>query len=175
MDDLYDVIYADPPWPYRNEGNRGAAKNHYPTMSDEEIYALDIPAADDAVLFLWATVPKLPEAINTVKAWGFEYKSGFVWDKILHGVGFWARGQHELLLVAKRGDMKPPVEENRFRSVIRTPRTRHSSKPARVYAMIEKMYPGLRYLELFARERREGWDAWGNQVPTTTQKVLRNG
>jgi N6-adenosine-specific RNA methylase IME4 len=133
-------------------------------MDLEEIKAMDLPADDNCVLFLWVTAPFLADAMHVLKAWGFTYKTGAVWDKERLGMGYWFRIQHEHLLIAVRGDVKTPYPENRVSSVIRAPRGEHSKKPECVYDMIEKMFPGERYLELFARTTRDGWSSWGNEV-----------
>ena len=161
----YSVILADPPWRYPfTETNNRQIENHYPTMDLEEIKAMDLPADDNCVLFLWVTAPFLADAMHVLKAWGFTYKTGAVWDKERLGMGYWFRIQHEHLLIAVRGDVKTPYPENRVSSVIRAPRGEHSKKPECVYDMIEKMFPGERYLELFARTTRDGWSSWGNEV-----------
>lgn len=163
----YAVIYADPPWRYEfsADGDR-AVENHYPTMSLSELEALPVPelAAEDCLLWLWATSPKLAEAIRLIEAWGFQYKTSLVWVKDKIGMGYYARQQHELLLVAKRGNPPAPAPEHRPASVITAPRREHSAKPEEVYRLIERMYPGANKLELFARQRRQGWVAWGNEV-----------
>jgi ParB/RepB/Spo0J family partition protein len=164
----FDVIYADPPWEYYLP-LRGSPDMHYKTMSTEEICRLKIPAAEDAVLFLWATNPKLEDALTVMKAWGFQYKTNMVWVKDRIGTGYYFRGQHELLLVGTKGDMPTPLEEDRPPSVLYAPAGEHSEKPEAVYELIEKMYPNRRYLELFARKRRRGWTAWGDQLAEKAQ------
>ena len=163
-EDKFNVIYADPPWKY--DFSRDFARSipsHYPAMDLEELKALGskIPFADDCVLFLWATSPKLEEAFEVIRAWGFVYKTNFVWVKDKIGMGYYCRNKHEILLVATRGNMSPPPPESRFPSVITAPREEHSKKPEIVYEMIEKMYPDGKYLELFARNKREKWVGWG--------------
>jgi N6-adenosine-specific RNA methylase IME4 len=113
------------------------------------------------VLFLWATAPKLREALRIVEEWGFAYKSHGVWDKARLGMGYWFRGQHELLLVATRGEFSPPDEEARVGSVLTAERRLHSEKPVEVVEWIEGWWPDLPKVELFARARREGWTPWG--------------
>jgi N6-adenosine-specific RNA methylase IME4 len=167
--ELYAVILADPAWSFRvyNEitGQDRGAVNHYPTMTLDEIKALPIPAAKDAVLFLWATVPMLPHALETMVAWGFTYKSSFTWVKDKRGLGFWSRNRHELLLVGTRGSIPCPAPGEQFDSVIEAPRGRHSEKPVIVREMIAQMFPNLPKLEMFARGQRvDGWDFWGNEV-----------
>lgn len=104
----YKIIYADPPWRYNSATPNRKIENKYPTMSDEEIYSLNIPCEKDAVLFLWATTGKLVEGIKTIERWGFEYKSSLIWDKMILGMGYWFRGQHEFLLVGTKGKFSPP-------------------------------------------------------------------
>lgn len=164
-DKRYNVILCDPPWRYDfAETKNREIENQYPTMTLEEIKGLNVPADDDCVMFMWATAPKLEQAFEVLKAWGFTYKTCAVWDKELIGMGYWFRGQHELLLVGVRGSPGVPAPENRFSSVIRARREGHSKKPDRVYEMIEKMVPNKNYLEMFARRKRENWSVWGNQV-----------
>ena len=170
-DRRYAVIYADPPWHFEvyNEesGIECAAGNHYPTMTLDEICALPVPhlATDAAVLFLWTTLPHLEEALQVVVAWGFAYKSNVVWVKDQIGLGYLVRNQHELLLIATRGDIPTPPPARRPASVINAPRCEHSRKPDEAYALIEQMYHELPKIELFARRARPGWAAWGNQAP----------
>jgi len=162
----YPVIYADPPWRYDVvESESRAIENHYPTMSNEDIYALPIQplCTDDAVLFLWATSPKLAEAMQVVAAWGFNYKTCMVWVKDKIGMGYYARQQHELLLIATRGAPPTPAPADRPSSVVNATRDAHSAKPTEFYELIERMYPGLPKIELFCRSPRDGWSAWGNQ------------
>lgn len=158
------VIYADPAWRYEfTRSETRAIENQYPTMSQEEIAGLSVPATDDAVLFLWATSPKLLEALAVLEAWGFEYRSSLVWVKDRIGMGYYARQRHEWLLVGTRGELPVPAAENRPDSVIEAPREDHSEKPEAVYERIERMYPeyeGL-WLELFQRRPRPGWQGWG--------------
>jgi N6-adenosine-specific RNA methylase IME4 len=167
----YPVIYADPPWHFEvyNEesGVERAAGNHYPTLRLEQICALPVSelATNAAVLFLWTTLPHLEEALQVVAAWGFAYKSNVVWVKDKIGLGYLVRNQHELLLIATRGDIPTPLPAQRPASVINAPRREHSRKPDEACALIERMYPNLPKIELFARNAREGWAAWGNQAP----------
>lgn len=178
-DGVYRVVYADPPWEYSSSGldQYGPAERHYPTMSTEKLCALDDEetqgfasrvreiVAEDAVLFLWATSPTLPDALKVIEAWGFVYKSSFVWDKVGHNYGHYNSVRHELLLVATKGSCLPDTSEL-FDSVISIPKSNvHSAKPARFREMIEELYPNGPRVELFLRgEAPEGWDAWGNEV-----------
>jgi len=110
----YGVIYADPPWRYQNGGSQGGVDDQYPTMDIADICALQIPAAENSVLYLWATAPLLPEGIRVLTAWGFEYKTSAVWDKQRLGIGYWFRGEHEHLLVGVRGNVSPPPLNKEF-------------------------------------------------------------
>lgn len=164
----YRLIYADPPWRYEHiETESRAIENQYPTMSLEDICAMEVPAADDAVLFLWATSPKLAEAMDVIKAWSFDYRTCAVWDKEKIGMGYYFRQQHELLLVAARGALPVPEPSARVSSVIRVKRGGvHSRKPVQVIELLESMYPKFTdkdRIELFTREPRVGWSAWGNE------------
>jgi N6-adenosine-specific RNA methylase IME4 len=161
----YELLYADPPWQLGSPATEYAPESYYPTLSLEEIKALAVPAAERAVLFLWTVNALLPEALEVIEAWGFEYKTNFVWVKDWIGLGVWGRYRHELLLVGRKGDFPPPPGPDRIDSVIEAKRGRHSQKPACVYELLERMYPQASKLELFARGRpRAGWSAWGNEV-----------
>ena len=164
----YGVIYADPPWrfePYsRDSGMDRAADNHYETMDLDDIKGMAVPAADDCVLFLWATAPMLPEALEVMTAWGFEYKSHFVWLKDKAGTGYWTRNKHELLLIGTRGEVPAPAPGEQYASVIEAARGKHSAKPACFAEMIEEMFPNVPAVELFARGQRLGWEVWGNEA-----------
>lgn len=165
------VLLADPPWQYDfAETDSRQIENQYPTADAETIAThLDLAwapkLADDCVLFMWATAPKLREAFIVLDGWGFEYKTHAVWDKEKIGMGYWFRGQHELLLVATRGKKSPPEAANRFASVFREAReSKHSKKPQCVYEAIEAMFPGEVKFEMYAREAREGWLQGGNEA-----------
>lgn len=167
-DQKFPVIYADPPWRYENPpigGSNRSIENHYPTMTLEEICALPVAdlATDDAILYMWATAPKLAECFEVLEAWGFEYRTNMVWDKEVIGMGYHARNQHEILLIAKRGQLPPPQAGTQPSSVYREKRGEHSAKPVFFYEMIEGAYPQLPKIELFSRSARDGWEVWGNQ------------
>jgi|ETNvirenome_6_85_1030632.scaffolds.fasta_scaffold18740_3 N6-adenosine-specific RNA methylase IME4 len=166
-DGKYPVIYADPPWRYEGAapGSR-AIENHYPTMTLEDICALPVPniVPDDAVLFMWATSPMLAVSFDVLSAWGFTYRTCMVWVKNMWGMGSYARQQHEILLIAKRGALPTPEPSNRPSSVVEAPRLEHSAKPEVFYELIEQMYPGVPKVELFARQQRDGWAVFGNQA-----------
>ena len=163
---LYTVILADPPWRYDYaQSDSRAVENQYPTMDLGGICALPFGSliADDAILFIWATSPKLAESMQVVEAWGFTYRTCAVWVKDKIGMGYYFRQRHELLLIATRGDIKAPAPADRPDSVIEAPRGQHSAKPEIVHAVINRMYPGHRKIELFARRPVAGWDVWGNE------------
>jgi ParB/RepB/Spo0J family partition protein len=165
---VYGVIYADPPWRYSDPPMGDVARaneQHYPTMTVEEIKALAIPAADDCVLFLWATVPKLDVAFEVMHSWGFTHKSASVWKKDREGTGYWVRGIVEHLLIGVRGNIPAPAPGEQFKGWIEAPRGRHSEKPAVFAEHIERLFPSAPKIELFARRARPGWDVWGNEAP----------
>jgi N6-adenosine-specific RNA methylase IME4 len=165
----YGVIYADPPWRFepwsRETGMDRAADNHYPTMTIGLLQDLAVPAARNCVLFLWVTVPMLRYGHEVMDAWGFDYRSHCVWRKDRPGTGYWFINEHEPLLVGVKGDIPAPAPGTQFRSVIDAPVGRHSEKPAVFAEMIERHYPTLPRLEMFARGPvRPGWDVWGNEA-----------
>lgn len=173
LDKKYAVIYADPPWRYRN--NRcvqkksvlnGDSDYHYDTMTLEDIQALPIQdiADKDCLLFLWATAPMLPEAMETLEAWGFKYCTiGFVWHKVNPTYGFYTMGECEFVLVGKVGKI-PKKAVNNIRQFLQEKKNKHSAKPSEIRDRITKMFPDHNKIELFAREVTEGWDVWGNEV-----------
>jgi len=170
----YQIIYADPPWRYDfSKDSADKIENHYQTMSLEEIKNLNVPSDDNSVLYLWATAPKLLEALEVMRAWGFKYKTQAVWDKAWIGMGYWFRGQHEILLVGTKGKFSPPTPKHRVSSVYKEQRTTHSKKPSFFRQMISAAFPEESKLEMFARkptgqlfedESFKGWDVWGNEV-----------
>jgi N6-adenosine-specific RNA methylase IME4 len=163
-DGPFELLYADPPWQLGNPDGTNAPENHYPTMPPQAIKDLQPPAADNAVLFLWAVNCLLPEALEVIGAWSFTYKTNLVWVKPSIGLGYWARNRHELLLFATRGQIDLPQPSQAPDSVIEAERGRHSQKPDQAYQLIETAYPHLSKLELFARGRpRPGWQTWGNE------------
>ena len=162
----YQIIYADPPWSYNDKQNievLGGAVKHYTTMPLEDICALPVPAADNAVLFIWVTSPLLEDVFKVISAWGFKYKSSFVWDKVAHNMGHYNSVRHELLLIATKGSCTPDVPKL-FDSVVSIERTEHSRKPKEFRDMIDTLYPKGERLEMFAREAPDGWDVWGNMA-----------
>lgn len=161
----YELVLADPPWRYdvQQTPNR-RIENHYATMDLDGIIKMAPNSAKDSILLLWATAPKLEEAMQVLKAWGFEYKTNAIWDKEVIGMGYWFRGQHELLLVGTKGNPGTTPESKRISSVFREKRTAHSKKPVSVYDWIEQAFPHKSKLEMYCRSPRKGWAAWGNEV-----------
>ena len=163
----YRVIYADPPWKYGDQltEDYGSVKFHYPAMTIAELCALPVRemSESDAVLFLWVTSPLLFECAPIIEAWGFKYKTSFVWDKMKHNMGHYNSVRHEFLLVCTRGSCVPD-ERKLHDSVQSIERTTHSTKPEKFREIIEEIYPHGKRLELFARKETVGWDVFGNQV-----------
>lgn len=159
----FGCIYADPPWQYGNQGTRAATDNHYPTMTPQAIAALPIEslAADDAHLHLWTTNAFLFECERIIAAWGFTYKSCFVWVKTQMGIGNYWRVSHEFLLLGVRG--RCTFLDRGQKSWMELPRAGHSIKPAEIRTAIEKVSPSPR-LELFGRQVTSGWTVWGNEI-----------
>jgi N6-adenosine-specific RNA methylase IME4 len=158
------VVYADPPWQYEFAvSDSRKIENQYPTMTVEKIAAEDPAPAEDAVLFLWVTSPKLPEGLQIMEAWGFRYRTSMVWVKAQIGMGYYARGQHELLLIGALGSLPAPEPEVRPPSVIDSRRAEHSAKPD-LRPLLDTMYPDLLKREMFSRRPADGlWLVHGNQ------------
>lgn len=170
-DKKYGVILADPEWPFEvwseETGQDRAAANHYPTSTFDVIGSRPVAsiAADECVLGLWATVPKLPAAIDVLREWGFTYVTHIAWIKDRSGTGYWFRNNHEILLIGKKGKPPKPADGTQWRSSIAAPRGAHSEKPNFQYEFFETFFPGWPAIELNARRRRDGWDAWGLEAP----------
>lgn len=178
MNKKYDVIYADPPWSYRDRSGQHSAREKYNTMALDDIKSLPVNKLSEknSILFLWATVPLLPEAFEVMKAWGFEYKTMITWRKIMSlGMGYWFRGQTEHLLLGKKGNVRcfrsqqPNFHESRAMS--------HSTKPDYFRKLIDRTvtasFQDPKKLEMFARSAKndffpdhhlQGWDVFGNEV-----------
>lgn len=172
-DGKFDVIYTDPPWRYDFDVESRATENHYPTLKVSEIRNIKDKKGigirdkrdDNCILYMWATAPKLNEAFEVIRAWGFTYKTNMVWVKDKIGLGWYCRNQHELLLIAERGEMPLPAADIRPSSVLSFPRTTHSTKPQEIYNLIEKWYPNRKYLEVFGvNNNRPNWSVFGNNV-----------
>ena len=165
----YNVMLADPPWLYGQDQHSREKQDtvlgtHYPSMTTEKICELPIKelGADNSVLFIWTTSPKLFETKQVIDAWGYEYKTSMVWDKVKHNVGYYVSVRHEFLLICTRGSCLPD-NPKLYDSVITQERTEHSKKPEVFYEIIENLYKGKK-IELFARKPRKNWDSWGNQI-----------
>ena len=183
----YKVILADPPCSYNASSSKGTsegvAERHYSLMSLEEIKVLPIQHItnnDGCVLFLWITMPHLHELKEILDAWGFEFKTtAFTWIKMANGkplgnLGYWTRANAELCILATKGKNYPRRISTDVNQVILSKLREHSRKPDEVYTRIERLLGDLPRIELFARHKREGWDVWGNEAPTDTQKILKN-
>lgn len=179
MSRRYAVVYADPPWRYSSKHHGyGGAEDHYPSMALDDIRAIPVPAADDCALFMWATMPLLRHAFEVVEAWGFKYKTtAFCWVKqnksgigLVTGLGYWTRSNVEVCLLATRG--RPRPISHRVHSVVVSPRGRHSQKPDEVRRRIVELMGHVPRLEMFARVRTPGWDAWGNEVHNSIELAL---
>jgi N6-adenosine-specific RNA methylase IME4 len=173
-DKKYGVILADPEWEHVAWSDAGLAKaaaNHYPISSIETIKARPVAsiAAADCVLFMWTTVPHLAQAFDVIVTWGFEYKTCAIWNKTYpgaqQGMGYWFRINHEILLVATRGNVPAPAPGTQFGSVFSSTPGDHSVKPDWQYELIESYFPTLPKIELNARRAREGWQSWGLEAP----------
>lgn len=167
----YSIIYADPPWEYEYvEIQVIAIENHYPTMSEQELieYPVKNKRAKNCVIYMWTTAPKLDVAMRVLKAWGFDYKTCLVWDKVKHNMGFYNSVRHELLLIGGYGQAAPDDKgfANSTDSVYVEERTEHSVKPEYYYSMIEHLHSGkTKRLELFKRgKHRNGWDVQGDEA-----------
>lgn len=171
----YSIIYADPPWQYKVYSKKAlgrSAESHYPTMELEDIQALPVGelADTDCVLFMWTTIPLLKDCFSVMKAWGFEYKTvGFVWikqnrksDSLFWGMGHWTRANAEFCMLATKGH--PKRKSAGVHQVIISHIEEHSKKPDIVRHKIIELVGDLPRVELFARQKTDGWDAWGNEV-----------
>ena len=186
----YQIIYADPPWFYnkrnlfKKDGRRNnfawGATNHYPVMKTNDICAIPVKEITDknSILFLWATFPRLTDAIDVIRAWGFEYKTvGFVWIKMMKnggirmdGLGNYTMSNAEVCLIGKKG--KISRRKTGIKQIVLHPKMEHSRKPVEVRKRIVELMGDLSRIELFARKEDtlfelkdwEGWDVWGNEV-----------
>jgi N6-adenosine-specific RNA methylase IME4 len=166
---LFDIISFDPPWPYEGESkeittydpNGRRVANPYPEMSIEQIKQIEVPSSDNSVVFLWTTHKFLNDAFDILKTWGFQYKGTLVWDKEKMGMGAWLRMQCEFCLIGIKG--KPYWDNTKYRDIIRESRREHSRKPDSFFEMVENITLG-RKLEYFSREKRNGWEVFGNDI-----------
>ncbi len=172
MGKKYKVIYADPPWQYERTYGQGVAEKHYHTMSLKELQSLPVAeiADDDCVLFLWVTFPCLPEGLSVMESWGFAYKTcGFNWvkknkkaDSYFMGLGFWTRSNSEICLLGVKG--KPKRVSKSVKQICDARVMEHSRKSDEIRERIVKLCGDVPRIELFARNRYEGWDCLGNEI-----------
>jgi len=184
-DKKFDIIYADPPWHYNgklqfDKSSKSAEKIDlakkifissasfkYPTIKTKDLMKIPVQkiAKDDCLLFMWATNPHLSQAISLGEAWGFEYKTvAFIWDKMNHNPGQYTLSNCELCLVFKRGRIPKPRGARNVQQLVKSPRRAHSMKPDEIRQKIVEMFPKQEKIELFARERFDGWSQWGLEV-----------
>lgn len=182
-DKKYNVIYADPPWSYKDKRTgpklSGGAINHYPTMSIKDIADMGDTikkiSADDCLLFMWITFPTLPDALQIIEDWGFQYKTlGFSWVKTnrnngkpFFGIGFYTKSNCEVCLLAIKGKPSNLIVSNAVSSCIISERREHSRKPDETRRRITQLVGSVPKIELFARQCADGWDCWGNEVTET--------
>lgn len=180
----YKIVLADPPWSYKVWCKKGIgrnAENHYPTMNVEDICALPIAdiVAKDSVLFLWVTFPNLQEAFRVIEVWGYKFCTvAFVWvkknkkvDSWFMGLGHWTRSNAEICILAKKGN--PKRISKSVRQIIDTPIEFHSKKPDETRDRIVELMGDLPRIELFARQKTEGWDVWGNEVESNIKLIVK--
>lgn len=175
----FKCIYADPPWNFKTYSDKGqgrSAEHHYPTMDKEDIFSLPVAdiADDDCILFLWVTFPCLLDGLETVKRWGFKYKTlGFCWikrckkqtDKLFGGLGYWTRANPEICIIATKG--RPKRISKSIHSVVNTPIEQHSKKPDIIRERIVQLIGDVPRIELFARKQSDGWICVGNEIDGT--------
>ncbi len=177
----FKTILADPPWRFTNRTGKIAPEHRrlkrYETMSFEEIAAIPVGqfVAPAAHLYLWTPNALLPQALETMNAWGFTYKTNIIWYKVRkdggpdgRGVGFYFRNVTEMLLFGIRGRMRTLAPGRSQVNILATRKREHSRKPSDMYGLIERCSPGP-YLELFARQKVEGWTQWGDEVESYVQ------
>lgn len=170
----YDIIYADPAWEYNTKEClaktsilNGELNTHYSTMTLKDLKALGVQSISDknCMLFLWVVSPMLKEGIEVMEAWGFKYATiAFIWHKQRTNPGHYTMSECEICLVGKRGKIPNPRGSRNERQFLSELRTKHSKKPDEIRNRISKMFPEQTKIELFARQKVEGWDAWGNEV-----------
>lgn len=173
----YEIVYLDPPWDYQmlqhagaGKGDTGGASTHYETLKIAQLKEFPIRdlLADNSLVFMWVTNPHLANGIDLLRAWNLKYVTvGFVWNKGQVNPGYYTMSQCELCLVAKRGKIPQPRGSRREKQYLESLRQEHSKKPDEVRDRICRMFPTQRKVELFARQRVPGWDAWGNEIVST--------
>ena len=184
MSKKYQIIYADPPWQYNDKKGNDPAMGGitYNTMTTKDICNLPVAdiASDNCALFMWATMPMLPDAFQVIQAWGFEYVTcAFTWVKnnrsgvgIYSGLGHWTNGNAELCLLARKGKLARKAKN--VKQIIFWPVSNHSKKPDEIRHRITALLGDLPRIELFARQKVEGWDCWGNDVESDTELCQAN-
>ena len=170
----YDIIYADPAWQYKSKEClakksilNGKLNTHYDTMTLNELKELPIQniSNDNCLLFLWVVSPMLDDCIDVLKSWGFKYSTiAFVWYKQKTNPGSYTMSECEICVVGKKGKIPNPRGTRNTRQFLSEKKTKHSSKPNEIRNRITSMFPAQNKIELFAREKTDGWDVWGNEV-----------
>ena len=170
----YQIIYADPAWEYNTKEClaktsilNGELNTHYSTMTLKDLKALGVQSISDknCMLFLWVVSPMLKEGIEVMEAWGFKYATiAFIWHKQRTNPGHYTMSECEICVVGKKGKIPNPRGSRNERQFLSELRTKHSKKPDEIRNRISKMFPEQTKIELFARQRHDGWDAWGNEV-----------
>lgn len=189
----YQVIYADPPWDYggKTQYDKSVIKSQnvefekniflssasfqYPTIKLKQLKELNIESISDnnCLLFMWTTGPQMANSIELGEAWGFEYKTvAFVWDKMVHNPGRYALSQTEFVLAFKKGKFPQPRGARNVRQFIQVHRREHSVKPVEVIDGITKMFPTQEKIELFARNKYDGWDSWGLETDGKSMSII---
>lgn len=182
---MYDIIYCDPPWDYKGQTQHsgkdgkgtGGAINHYPVLTLDKLKLLNIQkiANKNSLLFMWTSSPHLDQAIDLMKSWGFKYTTiAFVWDKQKLNPGYYTMSQIEICLVGKMGKIPDRRGSRKERQLVSEVRKEHSTKPDAVRDRIKLMFPEHRKIELFARQKTDGWDVWGNEVDKDIEIEVRN-
>jgi len=178
---MFSIIYADPPWDYDGRQQHGKKEenksvvDHYNTMTLKQLKELKVPSICDAdcLLFLWTSSPHLPQALELMEAWGFDYKTiAFVWEKQKTNPGYYTMSQCELCLVGKKGSIPKPRGTRNEKQFISEMRGKHSEKPQEIRLRIQRMFPTQKKVELFARVASVGWAVWGNEVENTLENTL---
>ena len=172
----YQIIYADPPWRFSQgiqrrstfkEAHKEEINKHYETMSDKDIIAMNVGyiSEEHSILLMWTTDAHLEVAIKALSNWGFKYKTiAFVWNKVKPSIGKYNVKQCEVCLLATKGKAHHLVTSFKERQYIEEKKEKHSKKPIEIKERISRMFSGASKVELFAREKTEGWDVWGNEV-----------
>ena len=171
----YNIIYSDPAWRFKTYSNKGmlkSAEKYYSCMSIEDIKNLPVKdiSSENCILFMWVTYPLLEKGLEVIKSWGFIYKTcGFCWvkknkksDSLFWGLGYWTRANQEICLLATKG--KPKRFSKSVHQVVYEPIREHSRKPDCIRDRIVELCGDLPRIELFARQKIDGWDCWGNEV-----------